>query len=223
MGSFEGCSSEEQKFIDGQGNTKLLLTTTDQKKCDAIVRAARQNANLAMPDARVAARRHIPRSARPQTRSARQICSRVLARCDVEALLRRNDALPAERSVAAAKRIFRAQLANGRRYAPRRRAVPGRHRHAAGIYILPGFSLHDELALLVGGRLHAPGGPPSRHPQPGAVFRPESTWAPSPKASWPTWSCSTPTRWPTSTTPRRSPPSSPTATSITAPRSTPSS
>jgi Amidohydrolase family len=37
MGSFEGCSSEEQKFIDGQGTTKLLLTTTDKKKCDALI------------------------------------------------------------------------------------------------------------------------------------------------------------------------------------------
>src|SRR6202012_5827324 len=37
MGSFEGCSSEEQKFIDGQGNTKLLLTTTDQKKSSALL------------------------------------------------------------------------------------------------------------------------------------------------------------------------------------------
>ena len=37
MGSFEGCSSEEQKFIDGQGNTKLLLTTTDQKKCAVLL------------------------------------------------------------------------------------------------------------------------------------------------------------------------------------------
>ncbi len=37
MGSFEGCSSEEQKFIDGQGNTKLLLSTTDQKKCSELL------------------------------------------------------------------------------------------------------------------------------------------------------------------------------------------
>ena len=37
MGSFEGCSSEEQKFIDGQGNTKLLLSTTDPKKCSAMI------------------------------------------------------------------------------------------------------------------------------------------------------------------------------------------
>jgi imidazolonepropionase-like amidohydrolase len=37
MGSFEGCSSEEQKFIDGQGNTQLLLSTTDQKKCSGLL------------------------------------------------------------------------------------------------------------------------------------------------------------------------------------------
>src|SRR5580693_1379796 len=37
MGSFEGCSSEEQKFIDGQRNTKLLRSTTDQKKCAALL------------------------------------------------------------------------------------------------------------------------------------------------------------------------------------------
>ncbi|HEX4424574.1 MAG TPA: amidohydrolase family protein [Terriglobales bacterium] len=37
MGSFEGCSSEEQKFIDGQGNTQLLLSTTDQKKCSELL------------------------------------------------------------------------------------------------------------------------------------------------------------------------------------------
>jgi imidazolonepropionase-like amidohydrolase len=37
MGSFEGCSSEEEKFVTGQGNLKMLLTTTDQKKCDALI------------------------------------------------------------------------------------------------------------------------------------------------------------------------------------------
>ena len=37
MGSFEGCSSEEQKFIDGQGNTQLLLSTTDRKKCSELL------------------------------------------------------------------------------------------------------------------------------------------------------------------------------------------
>src|SRR6202012_3524967 len=37
MGSFEGCSSDEQKFLDGQGNTQLLLSTTDQGKCTALL------------------------------------------------------------------------------------------------------------------------------------------------------------------------------------------
>ncbi|MBV9889074.1 MAG: amidohydrolase family protein [Acidobacteria bacterium] len=37
MGSFEGCSSEEQKFIDGKGDTKLLLSTTDPKKCSELL------------------------------------------------------------------------------------------------------------------------------------------------------------------------------------------
>jgi imidazolonepropionase-like amidohydrolase len=37
MGSFEGCSSEEEKFVTGHGNLKLLLSTTDRKKCDAMI------------------------------------------------------------------------------------------------------------------------------------------------------------------------------------------
>ena len=37
MGIFEGCSSEEEKFIKGEGNLKLLLTTYDQQKCDAVI------------------------------------------------------------------------------------------------------------------------------------------------------------------------------------------
>src|SRR3984893_2245618 len=37
MGSFEGCSSEEEKFISGQGSMKLLLSTNDQKKCEALL------------------------------------------------------------------------------------------------------------------------------------------------------------------------------------------
>lgn len=38
MGSFEGCSTEEEKFLAGQGNLKLLLTTQNQKTCDALLK-----------------------------------------------------------------------------------------------------------------------------------------------------------------------------------------
>src|SRR5579864_26222 len=36
MGIFEGCSTEEDKFIKGEGTLKLLLTTQDQQRCDAL-------------------------------------------------------------------------------------------------------------------------------------------------------------------------------------------
>lgn len=37
MGIFEGCSREEDKFTRGEGDLKLLLATQDQAKCDALV------------------------------------------------------------------------------------------------------------------------------------------------------------------------------------------
>src|SRR5712691_12338835 len=43
MGIFEGCSTEEDKFIRGEGNLKLLLTTTDQARCDAIIHSLAQH------------------------------------------------------------------------------------------------------------------------------------------------------------------------------------
>ena len=38
MGSMEGCSTEEDKFINGQGDLKLLLATQDQQRCEALFR-----------------------------------------------------------------------------------------------------------------------------------------------------------------------------------------
>src|SRR6202050_5705653 len=37
MGIFEGCSAEEDKFISGQGDLKLMLSTYDQQRCDALI------------------------------------------------------------------------------------------------------------------------------------------------------------------------------------------
>jgi len=37
MGVFEGCSTREDTFIAGQGNLRLLLTTQDKKRCDALI------------------------------------------------------------------------------------------------------------------------------------------------------------------------------------------
>lgn len=43
MGIFEGCSTEEDKFIRGEGNLKLLLSTSDQARCAAIIQSLAQN------------------------------------------------------------------------------------------------------------------------------------------------------------------------------------
>ncbi len=43
MGIFEGCSTEEDKFIRGEGNLKLLLSTTDQSRCGAIIHSLAQH------------------------------------------------------------------------------------------------------------------------------------------------------------------------------------
>lgn len=37
MGIFEGCSTEEDKFVSGQGDLKLMLSTYDQQRCDALI------------------------------------------------------------------------------------------------------------------------------------------------------------------------------------------
>ncbi len=43
MGIFEGCSTEEDKFIKGEGSLKLLLTTQDEQRCDSLIKLLAQN------------------------------------------------------------------------------------------------------------------------------------------------------------------------------------
>src|SRR5712691_8125102 len=49
MGIFEGCSTEEDKFIKGEGNLKLLLTTQDQQRCDSLTKLLAQNQTWQVP------------------------------------------------------------------------------------------------------------------------------------------------------------------------------
>src|SRR6202140_677777 len=43
MGIFEGCSTEEDRFIKGEGSLKLLLTTQDRQRCDSLIKLLAQN------------------------------------------------------------------------------------------------------------------------------------------------------------------------------------
>src|SRR6202163_8771 len=49
MGSFEGCSTEEDEFISGQGDLKLLLATYDQNRCDGLIRLLAQSQTWQVP------------------------------------------------------------------------------------------------------------------------------------------------------------------------------
>jgi imidazolonepropionase-like amidohydrolase len=49
MGIFEGCSTQEEKFIAGQGDLKLLLSTQDQQRCDALIRQLAKSQTWQVP------------------------------------------------------------------------------------------------------------------------------------------------------------------------------
>src|ERR1700757_1992850 len=49
MGIFEGCSTEEDKFIKGEGNLKLLLTTQDRERCESLTKLLVRNQTWQVP------------------------------------------------------------------------------------------------------------------------------------------------------------------------------
>src|ERR1700686_529780 len=49
MGIFEGCSTEEDRFIKGEGSLKLLLTTQDGQRCDSLIKLLAQNQTWQVP------------------------------------------------------------------------------------------------------------------------------------------------------------------------------
>ncbi len=149
MGSFEGCSSEEQKFIDGQGNTKLLLTTTDQKKCDAMIALLAKTQTWQCPTL-------------AWQRGGTFLDQRDLKHDPLDKYV------PAYWRDVTWKRFYDEMMPYLQKdplplrkeyFARNLQMVADMHRAgvpflagtdtAAGIYILPGFSLHDELANFV--------------------------------------------------------------------------
>jgi len=149
MGSFEGCSSQEDKFIQGQGSLHLLLTTNDPKKCDDLIKLLARTQTWQVPTL------------------AWQRGGTFLDQLDWQHQ-------PLDRYVPAYWRdvtwkrfkeemmpdLLHDPLSLRREYFARNLQMVGTmHRAgvpfmagtdtAAGIYIMPGFSLHDELANFV--------------------------------------------------------------------------
>src|SRR6266481_2575464 len=149
MGIFEGCSMEEDKFIKGEGNLKLLLTTQDQQRCDSLLKMLAQNQTWQVPTL------------------AWQRGGTFLDQRDLKHQ-------PLDKYVPAYWRdvtwhrftdemmpdLLRDPLALRQEYFARNLQMVGALQHAGvpfmagtdtapGVYIMPGFSLHDELANFV--------------------------------------------------------------------------
>jgi imidazolonepropionase-like amidohydrolase len=157
MGIFEGCSTKEDTFIAGQGNLKLLLTTQDKKRCDTLI--------LQLADSQVW---QVPTLA--WQRGGTFLDQRDLKHDPLDKYV------PAYWRDITWKR-FTDEMMPGllhdplelrkKYFAANLEMVGAMHRAgvpflagtdaAPGVYIMPGFSLHDELANFVEARIHAHG------------------------------------------------------------------
>ena len=149
MGSFEGCSTEEEKFIAGQGDLKLLLATQDKQKCDALIRQLAQSQTWQVPtlawqrggtflDQRDLKHdpldKYVPAFWRDVTwkRFTDEMMPGLL-----------HDPLELRQKYFASNlQMVRAQHRAGVPFLAGTDTAPG-------VYIMPGFSLHDELANFV--------------------------------------------------------------------------
>jgi Amidohydrolase family len=149
MGSFEGCSSEEDKFISGQGDLKLLLATYDPKKCDALIALLAKSHTWQVPT--LAWQRG--GTFLDQRDLKHQPLDKYVPAYWREVTWRRfTDQMMPD--------LLRDPLALRQEYFARNLQMVGaQHRAgvpflagtdtAPGVYIMPGFSLHDELANFV--------------------------------------------------------------------------
>ncbi len=149
MGIFEGCSTDEDKFIRGEGNLQLLLSTFEQSRCDAIIRSLAQHQVWQCPT--LAWQRG--GTFLDQLDWKHQPLDKYVPAPWRDVTWRRfNDEMMPD--------LKRDPLALRQEYFKRNLQMVGAMHHAGvpflagtdsapGIYIMPGFSLHDELANFV--------------------------------------------------------------------------
>jgi imidazolonepropionase-like amidohydrolase len=149
MGSLEGCSTEEDKFIRGQGDLKLLLTTYDRNRCDGLIRLLAQSQTWQVPT--LAWQRggtfldQLDLQHQPLDKYVpaywRDVTWRRFTEEMMPGLL--HDPLPLRQEYFARNlQMVGAQHRAGVPFLAGTDAAPG-------VYIMPGFSLHDELANFV--------------------------------------------------------------------------
>jgi imidazolonepropionase-like amidohydrolase len=149
MGLFEGCGTHENEFIAGKGNMQLALEGYDQARCDALIKRVAQAHMAQCPtlywqkggtlldlidqDHQPFAR-YVPMSWR--TGAWRQFSDAIMVDLRKDPLERRQEFWHRNLTMTAA--LYRAgvPLLAGTDAAP-------------GVFVVPGFSLHEELALFV--------------------------------------------------------------------------
>ena len=149
MGIFEGCSTEEDKFISGQGNLKLLLATQNKQRCDALIKLLAKTQTWQVPT--LAWQRG--GEFLDQRDLKHQPLDKYVPAYWREVSWRRftDEMMPD---------LLKDPLALRQEYFARNLQVVGAMHHAGvpflagtdtapGVYIMPGFSLHDELANFV--------------------------------------------------------------------------
>jgi hypothetical protein len=149
MGIFEACSGEEDKFISGKGDLRLMLTSHDEQKCDALVHLLAKSQTWQVPT--LAWQRG--GTFLDQRDLKHQPLDKYVPAYWREVTWRRftDEMMPD---------LLKDPLALRQEYFARNLQMVGTmHRAgvpfmagtdaAPGVYIMPGFSLHDELANFV--------------------------------------------------------------------------
>src|SRR5438270_1640723 len=149
MDILEGCSTDEEKIIKGEGNLKLLLTTQDQQRCDALAQLLAHSHTWQVPT--LAWQRggtfldQLDWKHQPLDKYVPAYWRHVTWR-------RFNDQMMPD--------LLHDPLPLRQDYFARNLQMVGALHHAGvlflagtdtapGIYVMPGFSLHDELANFV--------------------------------------------------------------------------
>ena len=149
MGIFEGCSTAEEKFIQGEGNTKLLLSTQDQQRCDSLIKLLAQHQTWQVPtlawqrggtflDQRDLKHQPLDKYVPAYWRDVtwRRFTDEMMPDLLRDPLALRQEYFAHNLQIVGAMHRAGVPFLAGTDTAP-------------GVYIMPGFSLHDELANFV--------------------------------------------------------------------------
>jgi imidazolonepropionase-like amidohydrolase len=149
MGIFEGCSREEDKFIKGEGSLKLLLATQDEQKCDSLIKLLAQNQTWQVPtlvwqrggtflDQRDLKHQPLDKYVPAYWRNVtwRHFTDEMMPDLLRDPLALRHEYFAHNLQMVGALHRGGVPFMAGTDTAP-------------GVYIMPGFSLHDELANFV--------------------------------------------------------------------------